>query len=308
MSKFFITGGNGFLGNAMVDKLKKNKKNEVDYPSSKTLDLKEYSSLKNFSKKKYDYIFHLAAWTQAGDFCLYHKGEQWLINQQINTNVLKWWHEHQQQAKLLSIGTSCVYDENLPMIEENYFKGLPDDSLMTYAFTKRMLLLGCQSISHQFGLKWISYTPSTLYGLNYTTKDKQLHFIYDLIRKIIRGKIFNEEVRLWGDGYQKRELVYLDDFIKVIFKTYKNIENTNINVGSVKDYSIRKFAKIICKEVGYDFKKIIFDKKKYVGAKRKKLVNKNLKKIDHNLIKNFIQLEQGLKKVIKWFMINKLYL
>ena len=60
-------------------------------------------------KGKFDQIYHLAAWTQAGDFCLYHAGEQWIINQQINTNVLWFWREHQPQAVLIAMGTGIAW-------------------------------------------------------------------------------------------------------------------------------------------------------------------------------------------------------
>ena len=51
---------------------------------------KKPAALEPFGAVAYDQIIHLAAWTQAGDFCLYHPGEQWIINQQMNTNVLAW--------------------------------------------------------------------------------------------------------------------------------------------------------------------------------------------------------------------------
>ena len=91
--------------------------------NSKNCDLTNYKNLIKFSKIKFDLIFHLAAWTQAGDFCLKYPGKQWLINQQINTNILKFWYEFQNKAKMIIIGTSCSYSDNLPLTEENYMKG-----------------------------------------------------------------------------------------------------------------------------------------------------------------------------------------
>ena len=83
----------------------------------------------------YDRIYHLAAWTQAGDFCLRHPGEQWLINQRLNTNVLEWWQRCQPQARMICMGTSCAYDPELPLAEEYYLDGVPIESLFTYAMT-----------------------------------------------------------------------------------------------------------------------------------------------------------------------------
>ena len=152
MKKIFITGGNGFLGKFLINFLKR-KGYKIKSPSSKECDLFDDRSLKKY-KQKYDYIFHLAAWTQAGDFCLKYPGDQWIKNQKINTNILTWWKDKQPQAKLIFIGTSCYYDENGDFKESSYLKGDPIESLFTYAQTKRMLLNGAISLQKQFNLKY----------------------------------------------------------------------------------------------------------------------------------------------------------
>ncbi|HSU88221.1 MAG TPA: NAD-dependent epimerase/dehydratase family protein, partial [Terriglobia bacterium] len=77
---------------------------QVTAVGSHECNLLHKNSLYKF-EGSYDQIWHLAAWTQAGDFCLHHPGEQWIINQRINTNVLDWWQSEQPQAKLVAIGT-----------------------------------------------------------------------------------------------------------------------------------------------------------------------------------------------------------
>ena len=246
-----------------------------------------------------DQIYHLAAWTQAGDFCLTHSGDQWIINQQINSHVLTWWHEHQPQAKLIAIGTSCSYDPNLPLDETYYLKGDPIEGLFTYAMTKRMMFVGLQSFAKQYGHQFLHVIPSTLYGPGYHTDGRQMHFIFDLIRKILRGKRFGEEVTLWGDGHQKRELIHASDFISIMQDLNSNYSNDTFNIGYGVEYSIREFAQMICETVGYDFSKIQFDTSKYVGAKSKCLRIEKLEKT--NLVKKTIPLAEGLKDVIRWF-------
>lgn len=296
--KILVTGATGFLGTHLCSQLEA-QGHEVTKVNSKNGDLTQPYSLNSFNQQKYEQIYHLAAWTQAGDFCLYHTGEQWIINQQMNTNILTWWQASQPQAKLICMGTSCAYDPHLPLIEENYLTGMPIDSLFTYAMTKRMLYSGLLALNKQYGLKYLCLVPSTLYGAEYHTDGRQMHFIFDLIRKIIRGKLYGEAVVLWGDGYQSRELVLVDDFAKIAIKLAQTTDNDLINIGAGEEYTIRHFAKLICEKVGYDFNNIHFDTSRYVGAKSKCLAVNKLQSLLPNL--TLTPLELGLSKTIDWF-------
>lgn len=294
----FITGGSGFLGKALLAFLKSNNLSIVA-PTSAECNLLHRSDLDAFRQKSFDLIFHLAAWTQAGDFCLRHPGEQWLMNQQINTNVLDWWQKSQPQAKLVAIGTSCSYDPLYPLTEENYLLGSPIESLYTYAMTKRMLLCGLKALHKQFGLDYLYLVPSTLYGSGYHTDGRQLHFIFDLVRKILSGKLYGESVVLWGDGEQKRELVPVRDFVQTMWDLTSSQKNQVINIGSGKEHSIKEFARFICSFSGYSFDQIQFDTTRYVGAKSKILCIDKLQSILPNY--QTTPLESGIEEVVQWF-------
>ena len=302
--KILITGSSGFLGKYLVEFFKKKKFYVVEL-NSKNCDLTYEQNINKFSFEKYDYVFHLAAWTQAGDFCLNFPGDQWLINQKINTNVLQWWLTHQSQAKLIFMGTSCVYAPNGSLKEEEYMTGEPIDSLYTYAMTKRMLYQGAKSLSKQYGLKYICVVPSTLYGPGYHADGRQKHFIFDLISKIIRGKEFGEQVVLWGDGYQKREIVLVNDFVKILWPISQKFNNEIFNNGACEEFSIREFVKIICEKIGDPEKLIIYDTNKYVGAKSKCLNINKVKKFIPNYI--MTDLKTGISETINWFMRTKSY-
>jgi len=297
--KILVTGATGFLGKSLCEKLE-TLGHEIVRLNSKNGDLTKRDSLLLYNQQHYDQIFHLAAWTQAGDFCLKHPGEQWIINQQINTNILSWWQQYQPQAKLISIGTSCSYAPEQKLVEENYLIGMPIESLYTYAMTKRMLYSGLLALNKQFGLKYLCVVPSTLYGPGYHTDGRQMHFIFDLIGKIIRGKLSGEPVILWGDGYQKRELVYIDDFIRLMLQLNEKCEDDIINIGAGEEFTIRRFAELICENVGYDFNMVQFDISRYVGAKSKCLSVTKLNRLFPG--RNMTPLEEGLKKTIDWFL------
>lgn len=295
--KVLITGASGFLGTALKRVLV-DRGMDVTALSSREADLRDGRSLKKFSSVKYNKIFHLASWTQAGDFCLYHPGEQWLINQQINTTVLNWWAASQKHAKLISIGTSCTYEEGSDLREENYLSGTPISDLYVYAMTKRMLQIGLMSLNRQYGMRYLTVVPSTLYGPGYHAGVKQMHFIFDLAFKILRHKYESAEVVLWGDGYQKRELVFVDDFVDALLALDKNVENEVVNIGAGEEHTIREFAGLICEIVGVNQDVIKYDTTKYVGAKSKCL---NVEKLNRLLPgRKTVSLRAGLELTLKW--------
>jgi GDP-L-fucose synthase len=300
--QILVTGATGFLGTALCTQLRA-QGHMVTGLGSKDCDLTVQGALDQLDQSSYDQIWHLAAWTQAGDFALYHSGEQWIVNQQINTNVLAWWRACQPQAKLICMGTSCAYAPDMALSEENYMTGLPIESLFAYAMTKRMLYAGLLALHKQFDMKYLCLVPSTLYGPGYHTDGRQMHFIFDLIRKIMRGKLYGDTVTLWGNGYQRRELVYMGDFVRIALKLCDRIDNDLVNIGSGEEFTIRYFAQLICDIIDYDFNRIQFDTTRYVGATSKCLSIDKLKRLDPDL--NMTSLDEVLRRTIEWFWSEK---
>jgi GDP-L-fucose synthase len=148
--------------------------------------------------------------------------------------------------------------------------------------------------------------PSTLYGVGYHTDGRQMHFIFDLMRKIIRGKEFGETVTLWGDGNQKREVVLVDDFVRILWQLSQNNDNKIFNIGAGEEYSIRHFAELICQAVGYDDALIRYDAERYVGAMSKCL---NVEKAKMTLGADYklTSLSEGIKQTIDWFYASGAY-
>jgi GDP-L-fucose synthase len=303
--KVAVTGSSGFLGTRLCEELTA-RGDVLCGLTTRNCDLTKAGNLEVHATDSYDLIYHLAAWTQAGDFCLHHPGEQWIINQQINTNVLAWWASRQPQAKLVFMGTSCAYAPGSALVEAEYMQGEPIASLYTYAMTKRMLFEGARALSRQFGLRYLCTVPSTLYGPGYHVDGRQMHFIFDLMRKIIRGKEFGEPVVLWGDGYQKRELVHVDDFVRTLVTLVPNVDNDLVNVGAGEEHSIREFAGIICGIVGYPEDRIQYDTSRYVGAHSKCLSIEKLRALLPAY--SLLPIADGLRSSIAWFYESRAYL
>lgn len=300
--RVLVTGGTGFLGTALVRRLRADGC-DVTSLGSRDADLTRPDPLAAYDSQRFDTIYHLAAWTQAGDFCLRHPGEQWVKNQQINTAVLDWWHRHQPHAKLVAMGTSCSYAPDLPLVEEQYLNGTPIDSLYTYAMTKRMLLVGLRALAAQFGLSYLYLVPSTLYGPGYHTDGRQMHFIFDLIRKLFAARASGPRAVLWGDGHQKRELIYVNDFVDATVRLASTVDNDVVNIGSGEEHSIRDFARAICELIDYDPARIEYDTTKYVGARSKVL---DVSKLTGLLpTRAGTSLQEGLRATIDWFKLAK---
>ena len=293
-----VTGATGFLGSHLCRHLS-SEGHEVVGLGSRQCDLREAGSLERAAPGAFDTIFHLAAWTQAGDFCLTHPGEQWIINQRINTNVLAWWQSHQPRALLVAMASSCCYDPAAPLREEHFFDGRPISSLFTYGMTKRMLHAGQLALARQYGLRHLCLIPSTLYGADYHLDGRQMHFIFDLIRKILEARRTGIPPQLWGDGHQKRELIHVGDFVEAMLRLSRTAVDELVNVGSGEEHSIREFAGMICDHVGYDASNIVYDESRYVGARSKVLDISKLRR----LIPGFAPrpLREGLADTIDWF-------
>ncbi len=299
MRNVLVTGATGFLGPHLCRELEARGDRVVGVKHEDT-DLRVPGSLASFDGLRYDVIYHLATWTQAGDFCLRHAGDQWVTNQWINTNVVNWWCVSQPQAKFVAMGSSCAYPLDRPLVEGNFMEGSPTDSLYAYAMTKRMLYAGLKAVQKQYGLHYLYLVPSTLYGNGFRMHGRQLHFIFDLIRKIVAGRYDGEPVVLWGDGLQKRELLHVGDFVRAMLSLNDTTSDEMVNVGTGTEYSIREFAEVLCRLIGYDAGRIQYDAARYVGATSKVLDISRLRA----LLPGFRarSLEAGLSETVEWYL------
>lgn len=196
------------------------------------------------------------------------------------------------------MGTSCSYSPTIHMSEDNYLLGQPDPGLYTYAMTKRMLLVGMQSIEEQYGLEWLYFVPSTLYGPGFELEDN--HFIFDFIRNCHEAKQGGNDFVIWGDGSQKRELVYIEDAIHAMTALI-NQKNQVFNLGSGKDHTIKEFAQKVCQIYDYDSNLVRNDLSRYVGALAKKLdISKTVEHLGYNY--STTSLDSGIKKSINYFL------
>ena len=293
--RILITGASGFLGSFLCPALKR-EGHELFELHSRNCDLTRGDALRPWDRILLDQIYHLAAWTRAGDFCLKHPGKQWLINQKINTNLLHWWQERQPQARLITIGSSCAYDPALPLEETYYLKGSPIDSLLSYAMTKRMLLYGLEALHSEFGLHYLYVIPSTIYGPDYPIDGRQRHFIFDVIHKLLVYQMTGAPPVLWGDGEQRREVVHGRDLVDALLHLVSILSDSCVNIGPGEEHSIKSFVSRLCAYLELPFEVVQFDPQGYVGARSKKLAIQKLKTLYPSY--SPLPLDQGLRETV----------
>jgi GDP-L-fucose synthase len=192
------------------------------------------------------------------------------------------------------LGSSCIYPKVCPQpIKEEYLLSAPlETSNEAYALAKIAGIKMCQHYNTQYGTKYISVMPSSIYGLNDNYDINQSHVIPALIVKMHSAKIENKLfVELWGTGTPLREFLYVDDLANActfLMETYE--DNEPINVGSGIEISIKELAETVKHIVGYEGD-LLFDATKPDGTLRKVLDNT---KISNMGWKPIIEFEEGI--------------
>ena len=301
-SKIFIAGHKGMIGSAILRKLKADGYKKLYYKSKNSLDLKNQSKVKNYLKKiRPDAVILAAAKVGGIEANNLRKGEFIYDNIAIQNNVIHF--SYLAGVKhLIFLGSSCVYPKlsKQPIKESYLLSGYLEKTNEPYALAKIAGINLCQSYNIQYKLNYKSLMPCNAYGINDTYDPKESHFFPSLIKKITDCiKYKKKSINIWGDGSQKRELIFSDDIADAtIFFLKKRTKETLINIGTGFDKSINQYAKIIMKHLNVDFK-IIHQKNKLTGNPRKLL--------DVSLARKYgweykTSLKEGISKTIEDYL------
>jgi GDP-L-fucose synthase len=273
-SRIYVVGHEGFIGSAIVRKLKKSGYNILLLKKDSELDLTDQRMTRAFFRAAApEYVF-LAAEKSGGIWAnSTYLAEFIYKNLMIQTNVIDSAYRNGIK-KLLFLGSSCSYPRMCPqpMKEEHLLSGYLEPTNEAYAVAKIAGIKMCQAYNKQYGTKFISVIPSNLYGINDNFDSKESHVLPALIRKFHEAKTLGVKVvTLWGSGKPKREFLYVDDFADAcIFLMNNYNSNEAINVGSGRDISIARLALMIKDVAGFK-EKIVYDKTKPDGMPRKLL-------------------------------------
>ena len=281
-SKIFVAGHNGLVGSAIVRKLKEKGFRNILTINRLKLDLTNETKVYNFLKKKKPKFIFLAAAKVGGIYSNNkYRAEFIYSNLSIQNNIIH--SAFRCNIKdLIFLGSSCVYPKfcKQPIKEEYLLNGKLEKTNEPYAIAKIAGIKMCESYNKQYKTNYKCLMPTNTFGPNDNYDKFNSHFFPSLIRKIhdLKKKKTGKLI-VWGDGTPKRELIFVDDLAEAcVFFMKKKIKESLINIGTGKDFTIKKYADILLKII-YPNKKtrIVFDKTKPNGTPRK-VLNVNLAK------------------------------
>jgi GDP-L-fucose synthase len=301
--RIVVTGGAGFLGSHVVERLKAEGAADIFIPRSKDYDLVENEDIIRLLKEaKPSVILHLAAVVGGIGANRQNPGSFFYKNLMMGVQLM----EQARLAKLkkfVALGTICAYPKftPVPFKEEELWNGYPEETNAPYGLAKKMMLVQSQAYRQQYGFNSIYLLPVNLYGPKDNFDLESSHVIPAMIRKFHTAKADGApSVTLWGDGSPTREFLYVDDCAEGIVLATKKYEKSDpVNLGSGNEISIRDLADKIKALLGYEGE-VKWDKTKPNGQPRRCLdVTKAQKEFGFKAKTSF---DAGLKKTVDWYL------
>jgi GDP-L-fucose synthase len=301
-----VTGGAGFLGSYIIQKLEDRGAADIFIPRIEEYDLVNKDDiLRMLNDAQPDLIIHLAALAGGIGANRARPADFFYINLMMGVQLM---HEAWKQCveKFVAIGTICAYPKftPLPFKEENLWNGYPEETNAPYGLAKKMLLVQAQAYREQYDFNAIYLLPVNLYGPRDNFDLKTSHVIPALIRKYIEAKERGEDqVVLWGDGSPTREFLYVEDAAEAILLASEHYNSSEpVNLGSGKEISIKDLAHLIAELTGYEGQ-LVWDTSKPNGQPRRALdISRAEEYFGFNAQMPF---DEGLRRTIEWYMEDK---
>jgi GDP-L-fucose synthase len=301
-SSVLVTGGAGFLGSHVVEKLRERGCREISAPRSLEYDLRDnLAVIRLFRDTRPDIVIHLAAVVGGIGTNRERPGEFFYDNLIMGAQIM-------EQARLfgvekfVAIGTVCAYPKftPVPFREDNLWDGYPEETNAPYGLAKKMLLVQAQAYRQQYGFNAIYLLPVNLYGPRDNFDPATSHVIPALIKKCFDAIDSREdEIVVWGDGSPTREFLYVEDCAEaIVLATERYNKPDPVNIGAGFEISIKDLVHLIANLTGFKGR-ITWDASKPGGQPRRCLdVTRAERKFGFRARTNF---EEGLSRTIEWY-------
>ena len=315
--KVIVTGGAGFLGKYVVDKLRTRGAENIIIPHIEQYDLTKIEAInrlfddhgihpgENSNHEDKVVIIHLAALVGGIEANRRRPADYFYANLMMGTQLM---HEAWRRAvdKFVAIGTICAYPKftSLPFKEENLWDGYPEETNAPYGLAKKMLLVQAQAYRQQYGFNAIFLLPVNLYGPGDNFDLQTSHVIPALIRKCVEAQDRgDEQIIVWGDGSPTREFLYVEDAAEGILLASENYNKSDpVNLGSGHEISIRELVTTITRLTGFEGE-LIWDTSKPNGQPRRVLDTSKAEEYFGFRAKT--DFETGLRETIEWYRENR---
>lgn len=301
--RIIVTGGTGFLGSHLVDRLEKVGCRSVIAPRHRDYDLTRGGAIERlFDEHRPEILIHLAAVVGGIGANRVYPGRFFYDNAIMGIQLIESARRHGIE-KTVVLGTICAYPKftPVPFREEDLWGGYPEETNAPYGLAKKMLLVQCQAYREQYGMNAIFLLPVNLYGPRDNFDLQSSHVIPALIRKCVEAiHAGHDEIVLWGDGSPTREFLYVDDAVDgILLATEKYDKADPVNLGSGVEISIRDLAALIAKMTGFQGR-IVWDTTQPNGQPRRCLaVSKAEQEFGFRAATPF---QVGLRKTIDWYL------
>jgi GDP-L-fucose synthase len=320
-----ITGGKGFLGTHLINKLKEKGYKHLYIADIPGYDLVKQEDIKRmYNDAKPGIVIHLAAKVGGIGFNQENPATLFYENLMMGVQCL---HEGYLRniEKFVAIGTICAYPKFIPVPfkEEDLWNWYPEETNAPYGLAKKMMLVQSQAYRRQYGFNSIFLLPVNLYGPGDNFDPKSSHVIPALIRKCIEaqkienpkslpreirsrfhwGEIRNPKFVVWGTGKATREFFYVEDAAEAIILAMKKYNKSDpVNIGAGFEISIKKLVDLIVELTGFKGQ-VVWDKTKPDGQPRRML--DTTRAFTEFGFKAKTSFEKGLKKTIEWYISTK---
>ncbi|MCA9962278.1 MAG: GDP-L-fucose synthase [Anaerolineales bacterium] len=305
--RVIVTGGAGFLGSFVVDKLTARGVGEIVVPRTADYDLTQLEAIKQLFRdtsqkgKPVDVIIHLAARVGGIGANRANPATFFYDNLMMGAQLM---HESylRRVPKFVAIGTVCAYPKfaPVPFKEDDLWNGYPEETNAPYGLAKKMMLVQSQTYRQQYGYNSVFLLPVNLYGPKDNFDLETSHVIPALIRKCVEAQVRGDDhIVAWGDGSPTREFLYVDDAAEgILLAAERYNESQPVNIGSAFEISIKELLETIVQVTGFTGE-IRWDTSKPNGQPRRKLDTSRAKALFG--FESQTPFADGLRETVAWF-------